>query len=216
MDDLAWSRDRRTFPGWRQVLVVAAALTFAVIAWEQLLHATVLHAEQGGTLLSGVLHWLRDGVLALPLGLAAVMVGFRAARRLGVVGSSARDVMARASIVSLAFVLCLTPGVSAHDAADQWLATHFGGTVLAPDTLAGAAVATAGAEGSGSLIDELAHSVSDAATAQLLAFVLLLLLFRLLARPEVAKLRIAMAPQISLAPVRVRRGARPLVMGAAA
>src|SRR5215472_13674547 len=105
MDDLAWSRDRRTFPGWRQVLVV------------------------------------------------------RAARRLGVVGSSARDVMARASIVSLAFVLCLTPGVSAHDAADQWLATHFGGTVLAPDTLAGAAVATAGAEGSGSLIDELAHSV---------------------------------------------------------
>ena len=190
------STDRQVSPGWRQLFLVAATLTFAVIAWEQLLHATVLHAEQGGTLLSGLLHCVRDSVLALPLGLAAVLVGYRVARRLGVLGSSAAAVMARASVVSLAFIVCLAPGVSAHDAADSWFATHLSGTVLAPDTLAGAAVPIAGAEGSGSLIDDLSHSVSDAATAQVLAFVLLLLLFRLLARRAAGGLRLRLAQRL--------------------
>src|SRR5262245_36825523 len=210
------STDRQVLPGWRQLFLVAATLTFAVIAWEQLLHATVLHAEEGGTLLSALLHGVRDGVMALPLGLAAVLVGYRMARRLGVLGSGAMAMMARASVVSLAFIVCLAPGVGAHDAIDDWLATHLSGTIVAPDTLAGAAVPVAGAEGSGSLIDQVTHSVSDAAMAQLMAFVLLLLLFKVMSRPAAPKVPTQVAPQIALRPVRVGRGSRSPVMWAAA
>src|SRR5215472_10425382 len=208
--------DATAYPTLKRRLLLAAALTLLVIGWAQLLHATVLHAEAGGTLASGLLHWLRDSLLALPMGVGAVLAGYRVARRLGVLGSAPQAMVARAGVVSLAFLAGLTPGVSAHEVADSWFAAHFSGTVLAPDTLVGAAVATPGAEGSLSLGGQVAHALSDGAMAQALAFPLLLLLFHLAARRAAGGLRPRLMPRIAPPPVRGPRSFRPLRMGIAA
>ena len=163
------------------ICLLATVLAFGTLVGMQWLHAHVLAAEPAG----GAAHLLRDGLLLLPLALAAALWGLRSSR-------GAKPVAAR---IALAFGALLIPASAAHDglhAADGMAIAH----------AASGAGASAMPGGGSSLLGALKHGVLDALLAVPLAFGLslaaLALLFgrgdrspRLVARPRVLALAAA-------------------------
>jgi len=99
----------------REIALLGGLLAFGVIAWEHVLHAYLLGHDD--TLLGHVTHVLRDGLLALPLALAAAAIARMWARVLRL-GASALDLVARGSLAPLLFGLLLVPSAPVHNQID--------------------------------------------------------------------------------------------------
>ena len=149
-------------PGFRRgrdLILLASLLAFGVIGWEHAYHSVVLGV--GDENAAGHLaHVLRDGLLAFPLALVAVVGGLWLGRRFGL--------FARAGVVSVGFGLLLVPSVGVHNATDNALSGAHGAF---PHNHAGAG----GLEASTGFGGLLMHGLRDAALAQLAALPLMLL-----------------------------------------
>lgn len=161
-------RARRIGVGWSAeaaVFAFAVLLAFGTLAWQEALHAFVLSPEPAG----GGSHFVRDGLLLLPLSLGAVWFGLRASRGAPVaLGFTAARTAA-------AFALLLAPGAAAHSflhAADMR-----GAAQAANPSDMGAPGAAGNAEGLG---NALLHGAGDALLALPIAFLLALASFALL------------------------------------
>jgi DNA-binding beta-propeller fold protein YncE len=100
----------------RDPLLLASFLAFGVIGWEHAYHSIVVGVGEGDQAGGHLAHVLRDGLLAFPLGLVAVVSGLWLGRRLGL--------FARAGLVSAIFGLLLVPSVAVHNAIDNALSGH--------------------------------------------------------------------------------------------
>lgn len=162
------------------IVLVAAVLAFGTVGWQQWLHAGLLsHGEIGGT----AAHWLRDGLLAVPLAMLAVWWGRRLARR----GPASSPLAAPALAISLCFTLLLVPAVGLHGLVHE-LGEPGGAAAHAASVGAGAHDAQSGmrdltlpAPQSETSIAEVAvHGVRDAALALPVALLLALAALSLL------------------------------------
>ena len=143
--------------------MLAVVLAFGTLAYMEVLHALALGvgADAGGA------HLVRDGLLALPLALAAALWGLRTPRRL----------TSAAARITVAFGALLVPGAAAHSAlhgADERSVAHAAG-----DGRAGAMAP--GGDGGG-LSGSLLHGATDALLALPVAFLLSLAALALLLR----------------------------------
>ncbi|MBA3306592.1 MAG: hypothetical protein H0U25_11815, partial [Thermoleophilaceae bacterium] len=160
----------RAEAGWSAeaaICLFAAVLAFGTLAWMEALHARVLVVE----LAAGSSHFLRDGLLLLPLALAAALWGLRPHRR-GEPGLSRA-----AAGTAAAFAVLLAPGAAAHSAlhnADEAGVARAG----AP----GGTPAMGMGEESHGLATTLLHGVTDAMLALPIAFLLSLGALALLRR----------------------------------
>ena len=171
--------------------LLGAVLAFGVIAWEHAVHAYLLgHVDTAGGHLR---HWLRDSLLALPVGLAAAAIGLLWSRLLRLGGGTA-DLLAQAALIALFFGLLLAPSAPIHNQLDA--AT----TPLAAPLLLDAHADHLGApvdagllrlEADPSLLGQLVHGANDALIGQL------------------AALPLAFAGVLALSPGRRRRRPQP-------
>jgi len=132
----------------RGFICVALLLAFGVVAWQHLLHATVLLRSDAG-IGTHVPHMLRDGLLAVPLALVAVVVGLNFAQLIA--GRRAAPLWLRAAVVTEIYMLSMLAAVPVHAKID---------------------VALGGAH-----VEEgawLLHAVRDALTGQFVAFPLMI------------------------------------------
>jgi FtsP/CotA-like multicopper oxidase with cupredoxin domain len=122
-------------PHWQPALV-AVLLAYAAVGWEQFLHARLFGVSDPST--SVIAHWLREGLLASPLALLAVLAGHRFAAR----GTAAKDLAVRALAVAGAFAILLAPAVAYHNGNGGGLAAHHApaGGLEAASGLAGLAL----------------------------------------------------------------------------
>jgi hypothetical protein len=97
-------------------------IVFPVIGLEQLLH-TSPGALQALPLYE-TLHWLSDGLLALPLAVAAVWSGRWVGDRLRLGRSGKSNLFARACVIAVLFAMLLVPGAALHDQADMLTHAH--------------------------------------------------------------------------------------------
>ena len=154
---------------WRvetAVCVLAAVVAFGTLAWMEALHALLLGSGH-----EGPTHLLRDGLLALPLALAAALWGLRSPRRL----------TAAAARVAVAFGALLIPAAVAHEGmhrADAGAVAH-----AAADAAGGSVAMEVESDG---LADAVLHGATDALLALPIAFLLSLGALALLlgARPR--------------------------------
>ena len=100
-------------------VILASLLAFGVAAWEHVFHSHIL--GQDGSLLGHVAHALRDGVLAMPLGLLTVAGGLWVGRRLGMHCATWLNLLGQAALISLSFGLLLVPAVAIHTLIDTAL-----------------------------------------------------------------------------------------------
>ena len=160
---------RDTTPkGWgteTAICLFAAVLAFGTLAWMQMLHTYVVAFEPG----TGGSHFLRDGLLLLPLGLAASLWGLHRRTDAGL--------LRVAAVTAAAFVALLVPATAAHsvlhdaDAAGAAHAGASGGTVTLPM-----------APESHGLTSTVVHGLTDALLALPVAFLLSLVALALLRR----------------------------------
>ncbi len=120
--------------------MLAALLAFGVVGFQHVVHVTLFGTAD--PLSDQLVHWLRDGALAMPLGLLAVWTGRAVARPAGSDRCSQTTRLGEAAVVSFAFSAALVPSVLFHGALEP-AAGHIGqGMELAsgehPGTLAGA------------------------------------------------------------------------------
>jgi hypothetical protein len=151
----------------RDSLLLALLLAFGVIGWEHAYHAFVVGVGDESSVVGHLAHILRDGVLAFPLALLAVVGGLWIGRRFGL--------FARAWLVSIGFGILLLPSVGAHNATDHALAGGHGAIHHGQSPTRGLEAAT----GVGGL---LLHGLRDAAIAELVAFPLTILGLALIGR----------------------------------
>jgi hypothetical protein len=140
----------------RDLFLLASLLAFGVVGWEHAYHSIVLdigHESAAGHLM----HVVRDGLLAFPLAVVAVVGGLWLGRRFGL--------LARAGFVSVGFGLLLVPSVGVHNTTDSALS----GAVAHNHAGAGGLEASTGVAGL------LLHGLRDAALAQVAALPLMLL-----------------------------------------
>ncbi len=154
--------------GWSTetaICLFAALLAFGTLAWMEMLHTRVLAFEPGG----GGSHFLRDGLLLLPLGLAAALWGLhgRTDARLG----------RTAAVTAAAFVVLLVPATAGHALLHKLDA---GGAAHA-DASGKTFTLGAGQESHG-LANTLVHGLTDAMLALPVAFLLSLGALALLRR----------------------------------
>lgn len=147
------------------VCLVAAVLAFGTLAWMEALHVHLLAAEAQ----AGGAHFIRDGLLLLPLALAAVLWG---ARVRGGRRARAAHVAAR---IAAAFGALLAPAAAGH-------AALHGADAAAVAHAAGGPAATQMPAGDGGLAGALLHGASDALLALPIAFALSLAALGLLLR----------------------------------
>lgn len=129
----------------------AAALAFAVVAWEQLYHSAIRGVRESAP---AATHLLVDGALALPAALVAVVGGRRLAARRA--GSHPPRRTEWAVIAAALFTLLLVPSVAAHHLVHEW--------VSAPARLPHLHGALAAEQGTGTL-EMLRHGARDASLA---------------------------------------------------
>src|SRR5262245_18555629 len=100
-------------------LLLAGVLTLGVTGWEHLFHAA--HLGLAGSAGDHLAHVLRDGVLAFPIGLVAV-VATRLLARMPCLrgGGRGSDLLMRAALLSLVFGALLIPSVGLHGVADSF------------------------------------------------------------------------------------------------
>src|SRR5262249_17519125 len=106
-------------------LLLAGLLTLGVTGWEHLFHAA--HLGLAGSAGDHLAHVLRDGALAFPIGLVAV-VATRLLARMPCLrgGGQGSDLLMRAALLSLVFGALLIPSVGLHDVADGFFDPHGG------------------------------------------------------------------------------------------
>ena len=140
----------------RDLILLASLLAFGVVGWEHAYHSVVLGvADQSAA--GHFLHVVRDGSLAFPLALVAVVGGLWLGCRFGL--------LARAGFISVGFGLLLVPSVGVHNATD----TALSGASAHNHAGAGGLEASTGFGGL------LLHGLRDAALAQLIALPLMVL-----------------------------------------
>jgi DNA-binding beta-propeller fold protein YncE len=144
----------------RDTLFLASLLAFGVVGWEHAYHSVVLGVGDETAARGHVTHVLRDGLLALPLALVAVVGGLWLSRRFGL--------LVRAGFVAIAFGALLVPSVGVHNATDNTLSGE-------PGSLLHDHTAQGGLEASTGFVGMLMHGLRDAAIAELAAFPLMLL-----------------------------------------
>ncbi|MDQ3647032.1 MAG: multicopper oxidase family protein [Actinomycetota bacterium] len=159
----------RTEAGWSgeaAIYLFAVLLAFGTLAWMEVLHANVLVVESA----ADSSHFVRDGLMLLPLSLAAALWGLRPHRR------ESPGLPRAAAATATAFAVLLTPAAAAHIAlhdADERAVAHAGpGGATAPEM----------AEESHGLASTLLHGVTDAMLALPVAFLLSLGALALLRR----------------------------------
>jgi DNA-binding beta-propeller fold protein YncE len=169
------------------VVLLASLLAFAVIVWEHTVHFYIL--GHGDTLAGHLGHMLRDGFLAWPLALVAVIGGLSLAQRVGMRQHRLRDLLGQAALISLGFALLLVPSVGLHELIDRALMGQ------------GVALATV-IESHGGLGGLLLHGVGDALVGLPIALLLSMLGVLLLAGSRAASSRWRWLPRaVQLAPV---------------
>lgn len=161
----AFAREAPGLRRGRDPLLLASLLAFGVIGWEHAYHSLVLGVGDEDALQGHFVHVLRDGVLAFPLSLVAVVGGLWLGRRFGL--------LARAGFIAVGFGLLLVPSVGVHNATD----TALSGTQGAHDH-----AATEGLEASTGIGGLLLHGLRDAAIAELAALPLMLFALALVER----------------------------------
>jgi len=138
------------------ICLLAGVLAFGTLAWMQALHGDDVLAAGVGT---GGSHLLRDGLLLLPLALAAALGALR----------SWRGLWRGAARIALLFSALLIPATAGHDAlhaADEGTSAH-------ASAAAGTGMPGMSGDGDG-FVDTLLHGAADAALAVPVAFVLAL------------------------------------------
>ncbi|MEJ7894660.1 MAG: multicopper oxidase family protein [Solirubrobacteraceae bacterium] len=159
---------RATARGWgteTAICLFAALLAFGTLAWMEMLHIQVLAFESGG----GGSHFLRDGLLLLPLALVAALWGLHRRTDAGLGRTAA--------VTAAAFVALLVPATAGHALLhdlDEGGAAHAG---------ASGGTFTLGAEPeSHGLASTVAHGLTDAMIALPVAFLLSLAALAVLRR----------------------------------
>ena len=111
------SRNGRT--SWRTCIGLASLLAFGTIAWQHLVHAWTTGARV--PLAGHLSHALRDGALAWPLAVLAVVAGLRLYRRLNLGELGAAGLVARTTLITLGFAALMVPAVVGHALIDAGL-----------------------------------------------------------------------------------------------
>ncbi len=159
--------------GWgriRGVLVLAVLLAFCTVGWEHVYHSAISGGSVGGSIDDHLAPMLRDGLVALPLAVVAVVGGLWFGRRFTTPG--------RAALVAGVFGLLLAPSVvpHAHGSASAVAGPH-AAHLHGP-------VGTAGVQGAVS-VASLLHILREALIAQVAALPLMLVgLALLFSRPR--------------------------------
>jgi DNA-binding beta-propeller fold protein YncE/plastocyanin len=152
---------RAGIPRLHQLFFPALVLAFGVVGWSHLYHAVAL--GYADTPAGHTAHVLRDGLLAVPVALAALAGGLWLTRR--------RPLIAQAAAVAAVLGLLLLPATGLHDQIDARLAAagqhHHVDAALAP------AGPYHQAEG---LLSQLEHGGRHALLAQMVALPLALLM----------------------------------------
>lgn len=89
------------------ILVMAAAVSFPVIGFDQFLRAVPSEVSQQAA--GQIQHWLAGSLLAVPLFAAGIWAGDRIARRAGLGTARPSDAAKRAILVTLLAAMALTP-----------------------------------------------------------------------------------------------------------
>ncbi len=158
------------------IVLLSLVLSVGVVGFEYLVHVASGHVTGGAG------HAVRDIVIATPMAIAAVCLGFWLSGKLGYERAGPVAVLNRSAIVSLVFAVLLIPGVGIHGAIDSF----FGDGTTAIDPLTGLAIT---AESNGTLSGLLQHGFHDALMGQAVGLPMLFLAMLLLAahrdrRPE--------------------------------
>jgi len=157
----------------RDLLLPALVLAFGVVGWSHLYHAVVL--GYADTAAGHTAHVLRDGLLAVPVALAALAGGLWLTRR--------RPLVAQAAAVAAVLGLLLVPATGLHDQIDARLAAA--GQHHPID----AALAPAGPyHEAGGLLSQLEHGGRHALLVQMVALPLALLVLGRRGRRRPARL----------------------------
>jgi DNA-binding beta-propeller fold protein YncE/plastocyanin len=158
----------------RDLLLPALVLAFGVVGWSHLYHAVVL--GYADTAAGHTAHVLRDGLLAVPVALAALAAGLWLTRR--------RPLVAQAAAVAAVLGLLLVPATGLHDQIDARLAAA--GQHHPID----AALAPAGPyHEAGGLLSQLEHGGRHALLVQMVALPLALLVLGRRGRRRPARVR---------------------------
>jgi len=160
-------RVRRIQAGWSgeaAICVFAALLAFGTLAWMEALHALALAPEPA----DGGSHFVRDGLLLLPLSLVVAWWGMRSRppRRFGLTRAAAG--------IAGTFAVLLAPAAAAHTAlhgADEMGLAHAGSAGTTASSMA---------QESDGLSSALLHGALDATLALPVAFLLALAALALL------------------------------------
>lgn len=163
---------RRGMQSWRfeaAICLCAGVLAFATLAALELLHALEPRAGLG----ADAAHLGRDGLLLLPLALAAVIWGLPCPRR------PRPELTPAAARTATAFVVLLVPGAAAHALLHRAGATNV--AHAAPSVRASMDAAQPNADG---LAGALLHGAFDALLVFPIAFVVSLALLALLRAPR--------------------------------
>ena len=129
-------------------MLLPVLLAFGVIGWEQVLHSTPGASRLPLYQIYKVFHWLSDGLLALPLALAAEWIGQRLASRQHLGRRSLTDLVGRAALICLLYAVLLVPGAAIHEGVDalthahEAIAVHSHVLVQAPDPYSPAGIVT--------------------------------------------------------------------------
>jgi DNA-binding beta-propeller fold protein YncE/plastocyanin len=145
----------------RELFFPALVLAFGVVGWSHLYHVVVL--GYADTAAGHIVHVLRDGLLAVPVALAALAGGLWLTRR--------RPLVAQAAAVAAVLGLLLVPATGLHDQIDARLAAagqhHHLDAALAP---------AGQPHEAGGLLSLLEHGGRHALVAQVVALPLALLM----------------------------------------
>ncbi|HET9227634.1 MAG TPA: hypothetical protein VFR31_13260, partial [Thermoanaerobaculia bacterium] len=105
-------------------LRLAALLSLAVVVWEYLLNAVLNPADWN---LAGVgAHMVLDLAMVLPILALAMAMGLRLARRFRMGTTEWAGVLGIAGLVSLLFLVAMTPVVATRDYAHEWMGNTYG------------------------------------------------------------------------------------------
>jgi len=104
---------------WRACVGLASLLAFGTIAWQHLVHAWI--AGPAAPLRSHLSHALRDGTLAWPLAVLAVLGGLGLFRWMQLAERGPLALVARTGLIAVAFAAMLVPAVVGHALIDAGL-----------------------------------------------------------------------------------------------
>jgi hypothetical protein len=173
----------------RHRIALAVLVSFGVVLWEHVIHAVVL--GEVASLAEHASHVLRDGMLALPLGLAVVWASARLAARWRGRTGARMPLPVLASLASVLYTLVTVPSVVVHHLMEGNAPGQIGTHVHA--------AAGGGLETSHTAAGMLLHGLRDATIAEIVALPLALVGLALLARSASGPRRAPMPRRVRLA-----------------